>query len=117
VVLIIGPEILTGSRVRGLTNRSIAGDLPAGIQTGAGSQTITGESGQRQRRSVETFRSSARQSPTPDIAYLLNSRVISSIPLTVRGNIRPSIISLIIVIDRTCPQLCFGVGFNHAARR
>ena len=49
--------------------------------------------------------------------YRLNSRVISSIPLTVSGNIRPSIRSFNIVIDRTWPQLCFGVGFSHAARR
>ena len=49
--------------------------------------------------------------------YRLNSRVISSIPATVRGNIRPSMRSLSIEIDRTCPQLCFGVGFNHAALR
>jgi hypothetical protein len=51
------------------------------------------------------------------IFYRLNSRVISSIPFTVSGNIRPSIRSLSIEIDRTCPQLCFGVGFNHAERR
>ncbi|MEA2732787.1 MAG: hypothetical protein QOD93_2291 [Acetobacteraceae bacterium] len=49
--------------------------------------------------------------------YRLSSRVISSIPFTVSGYIRPSIRSLTMLMERTCPQLCFGVGFNHAACR
>ena len=47
--------------------------------------------------------------------YRLSSRVMSSMPLTVSGYIRPSIKSLIMLIDRTCPQLCLGVGFSQAA--
>ena len=50
-------------------------------------------------------------------AYRLSARVMSSIPFTVSGNIRPSIRSFSNEIDRVWPQPCFGVGFSQAERR
>ena len=55
--------------------------------------------------------------PDEDSCYRLNSRVISSSPASVSGNIRPSINWRTIAIDCVYPQARCAFGLSQATRR